>query len=171
MPNITSKDIASGVWGPAAARVLRDSMRRDKAVSAQLPPTWGKVGGVPFDDHGALEAITKKPRKPRGPRKPPNRWEAEWGQLLDIRRMAGEIRSFAFEAITLRLAGGEQAAYTPDWFVVMADGTMEFHEVKGFFRDDARVKYKIAKGNFPMFKFRVVRKRKSKDGGGWEEIS
>ena len=57
MPNITSKDIASGVWGPAAARVLRESMRRDKAVSAQLPPTWGKVGGVPFNDHGAMEAI------------------------------------------------------------------------------------------------------------------
>ena len=43
MPNITSKDIASGVWGPEAARVLRESMRRDKAVAAQLPPTWGKM--------------------------------------------------------------------------------------------------------------------------------
>ena len=44
---------------------------------------------------------------------------------------------------------------------------LEFHEVKGFWRDDARVKIKVAAEHFP-FKFVAVRKKKLSEGGGWD---
>jgi hypothetical protein len=40
--------------------------------------------------------------------------------------------------------------YTPDFMVVMADGLLEAHEVKGFWEDDARVKIKVAASLFPI---------------------
>lgn len=45
---------------------------------------------------------------------------------------------------------------------------MECHEVKGFWRDDARAKIKIAADLYP-FRFIAVMKRRKKDGGGWSE--
>jgi hypothetical protein len=39
--------------------------------------------------------------------------------------------------------------------------------VKGFFRDDAKVKVKVAAEKFPL-RFVVARERPKKLGGGWE---
>jgi hypothetical protein len=36
--------------------------------------------------------------------------------------------------------------------------------VKGFWRDDARVKFKVAREFFPMFEFNAVKR----NGAGWE---
>ena len=47
--------------------------------------------------------------------------------------------------------------------VVRPDGTLEFHEVKGFWRDDARVKIKTAADKFP-FVFIAAKQTKT----GWE---
>jgi hypothetical protein len=44
---------------------------------------------------------------------------------------------------------------------------MEMHEVKGFWRDDARAKIKIAADAYP-FRFFAIRKQPAKAGGGWE---
>ncbi len=47
-----------------------------------------------------------------------------------------------------------------------SDGTMEMHEVKGFWQDDARVKIKVAADMYPL-KFIAVKRRAKKNGGGW----
>ena len=47
-----------------------------------------------------------------------------------------------------------------------SDGTMEMHEVKGFWQDDARVKIKVAADMYPL-KFIAVKRRSKKNGGGW----
>lgn len=72
-------------------------------------------------------------------------------EVLHIRRFAGEIRAYAFEAITLKLANG--LTYRPDYCVELNTGDsgtveIEFHEVKGFWRDDARAKIKMAAEQF-----------------------
>lgn len=94
-----------------------------------------------------------------------NKLEAEYARVLDAQRAAGEIQGYMFERVTLKLA--DNCRYTPDFMVLLSDDTIRFAEVKGFWRDDARVKIKVAAAQLPMFEFIAVRKRPKKDGGGW----
>lgn len=95
-----------------------------------------------------------------------NKTEAEYDALLALRQIAGEVLWRRFEGLKLRLA--DSTFYTPDFAVMAADGVIECHEVKGFWRDDARVKIKVAAEQYP-FRFKAVRKRSKKDGGGFAE--
>ena len=70
-----------------------------------------------------------------------------------------------FEGWTFKLA--KDTRYTPDFIVMLADGTLEAHEVKGFMEDDAWVKLKVFAEKFPL-RTLLVRRRAKKDGGGWE---
>lgn len=70
-----------------------------------------------------------------------------------------------FEGITLKLA--DDTRYTPDFIVQTVSGAIELHEVKGFWRDDARVKIKVAAALYP-FRFIAVTSQSKKDGGGWK---
>jgi hypothetical protein len=49
---------------------------------------------------------------------------------------------------------------------MLTDGSLECHEVKGFWQDDARVKVKVAAEQFPLW-FVAVTARPKRDGGGW----
>jgi len=84
-----------------------------------------------------------------------------YAQDLRMRTAAGEVAWFGFEPIKFRLAG--KTFYTPDFMVVLTDMTVEFHEVKGFMRDDAAVKLKVVAEHFP-FVFRLVTKAKGESG-------
>ena len=90
-----------------------------------------------------------------------NKTEAEYANLLEKSRLSGTIKLWMFEAVRLILA--PKLTYTPDFLVVNADDEVEFHEVKGFWRDDAKAKTKIAAEKFP-FIFKVARKVKKE----WE---
>ena len=95
-----------------------------------------------------------------------NKTEARYqAEILEPRKQAGEIAWYRFEGITLKLA--PDTRYTPDFFVMLANGELEAHEVKGFFTDDAKVKTKIAADMFPI-RFFIIKARTKKDGGGWE---
>lgn len=93
-----------------------------------------------------------------------NKTEAAYAQALQIRKHAGEIVWYRFEGIKFRLA--DNTFYTPDFAVMLADGAMECHEVKGFWQDDARAKIKIAADQYP-FRFVAVTAKPKKAGGGW----
>jgi len=93
-----------------------------------------------------------------------NKTEAAYAQMLEQRRAAGEVAWFKFEGIKLRLA--DNTFYTPDFFVMMADGALEAHEIKGYWVDDARAKIKIAADLYPM-RFIAIKAKPKKDGGGW----
>lgn len=85
-----------------------------------------------------------------------NGTERRYADLLEARRLAGEIRWWKFEALAFRLAE-ERCFYHPDFIVMMADDTIEIHEVKGgFIRDDGRDKLKIAAALFPFVFRRCV---------------
>lgn len=94
-----------------------------------------------------------------------NKLEEAYSWVLEARKRAGEIQWWGYEQMTLKLADGVR--YTPDFAVltlgINTTGQLEFHEVKGYMRDDARVKLKVAAAMFP-FKFLLVRK----SGQGWE---
>lgn len=74
-------------------------------------------------------------------------------EVLRPAMLRGEIAWYAFEPWKLRLA--ENTTYTPDFGVMLADGQIECHEVKGFWKDDARAKTKVAAELHP-FKFIAV---------------
>lgn len=93
-----------------------------------------------------------------------NSLEQAYAALLAQRKQAGEVRWYAFEPVSLRLA--KHTFYSPDFLVVLANGEIEAHEVKGFWRDDARAKIKVAANLFP-FRFCAVQKGTKKQGGGW----
>ena len=92
-----------------------------------------------------------------------NKLEARYAQHLDLLQRAGQVAAWRFEVVTLKLA--VDVRYTPDFLVILPGGELELHETKGFLRDDARVKLRVAARMFPWFVFRLVRWGKA---GAWE---
>lgn len=87
-----------------------------------------------------------------------NKTEARYqAEVLEARKVVGEVLEYGFERIKLRLA--DNTFYTPDFFVVCSMH-LEFHEVKGHWEDDARVKIKVAAQQFPWFRFIAVQRQK-----------
>lgn len=94
-----------------------------------------------------------------------NKTEAAYEDTLRAMQARGDVLWFRFEGMKLRLA--DNTFYTPDFAVMRHNGQIEFHEVKGFWQDDAKVKIKVASDAYP-FKFIAVRPKPKKDGGGWQ---
>ena len=94
-----------------------------------------------------------------------NKTEARYAAYLADQVHLKQVLWFKFEAVKLRLA--DNTFYTPDFAVLRADCSLEMHEVKGFWQDDARVKIKVAASIYP-FRFIAVTVRAKKNGGGWD---
>jgi len=94
-----------------------------------------------------------------------NKTEAAYASHLAARQFAGEVLWFSFEGLKFRLA--DSTFYTPDFAVMLANGQLEAHEVKGHWQDDARVKIKVAAALFPI-QFLAVQALPKRDGGGWK---
>jgi hypothetical protein len=95
-----------------------------------------------------------------------NNTERAYSLTLEAQRQAGEIAAWRFEPIKFRI--GNRCWYTPDFEVIGADGALSYHEVKGHWMDDARVKIKAAAHAFSDRRFIAVKARAKKHGGGWE---
>lgn len=99
-----------------------------------------------------------------------NHTEEKYARYLESRRMVGEIRWWAYEALKLRLA--DKTYYTPDFLVVANDLALECHEVKSFWKsagragweEDARVKIKACAEIFPLKFVAAVLMQ----DGGWQ---
>jgi len=94
-----------------------------------------------------------------------NKTEAHYEIQLKAKEWSGEILWYKFEGMKFRLA--DNTFYTPDFAVMMKDGTIELHEVKGYMQDDAAVKIKVAADIYP-FKFKLIYAQAKKHGGGWK---
>jgi hypothetical protein len=88
-----------------------------------------------------------------------NKGEARYAEELDRRIAAGHLAAWWFEGVTLKMA--PDTHYRPDFLVVLADGTLELHEVKGrkgdtfYATEDGWLKLKLVAEQFP-FTVRVV---------------
>lgn len=76
-----------------------------------------------------------------------NKTEKHRAIQLEALKRDGQIREWWYEKITLKLA--DDTRYTPDMAIVENDGTLRFEEIKGFWREDSRVKIKVAASLFP----------------------
>ena len=155
--NSSSTDVRAALVakGYGTGRGVRDTWKKTGTKTAAKPAAPARP-----DPKAAMYA---KGRLKAGQM---NSTEEAYHQHLAQRQHAGEIVWFKFEAMTFKLA--DDTRYTPDFAVMLADGQMEIHEVKGFWTDDARVKIKVAAELFP-FEFIAIKKKAKKDGGGWEK--
>lgn len=92
-----------------------------------------------------------------------NNLETLYAEHLEAKRRRGEIRAYDFEPVKLRLA--DNTFYSPDFRVVRNDYAIEYHEVKGHWEDDARVKIKVAASLHPY----IFRAFTSPTPGTWVE--
>lgn len=97
-----------------------------------------------------------------------NQTEARYdAHLWDLRRQ-GAVLWHKFEPLKLRLAA--RTFLDVDFLVLLADRSVEFHDVKGakhLIEEDARVKLKVAAEAFPLFGFATVFPLKGKGQSGW----
>ncbi|MFG6376101.1 MAG: hypothetical protein K1W05_09320 [Desulfovibrio sp.] len=117
---------------------------------------------------GNFQTRCRTPLKGNFERDSMNRLEARYAAYLEEQYRNGEIVLWRYESMKLILA--DRCSYLPDFFIVKADGTPEFHETKGFWRDDARIKVKMAAKLFPCFVFYGVQWDR-KSGWSWECFS
>ena len=82
-----------------------------------------------------------------------NKLEQRWANELEIMKLGRLIIDYRFEPFNLRLA--DNTFYRIDFLVIYND-RFEIHEVKGFLRDDANVKFKVAAEQFPWFHFKMI---------------
>lgn len=116
-------------------------------------PGVGRTGpaqpGVPAPRVAAVPQVSI-PRMLRvSPLPRMNKTEARYAQ-----RLTDAGRSWRYEPLKIQLA--ERTTYTPDFLVIDPHGDFSLHEVKGgFVREDAWIKFKIAREMYPMFTFEL----------------
>ncbi len=95
-----------------------------------------------------------------------NGLEKKYSEHLDARKAAGVIADWKFDCWKVRLLD-DKCWLVVDFMVMLSDGTIQFHECKGFMEGDAWLKLKMAAEFYWMFDFFLVKSRKKADGGGW----
>jgi len=101
-----------------------------------------------------------------------NLTESKYADMLEARKLAGEIQTWEFERYTFKLA--DDTRYTPDFAILFANGSMEFIDAKGGGPIDPKslVKVKCAAERFPQFLFVIEQKLSKKDaashGSAWK---
>lgn len=106
-------------------------------------------------------------------------WEANWARYLNWLISLGQIERWEFESETFEfpIKRGSRF-YLPDFKVFNKDGTIEYHEVKGYMDQRSHTKLKRMKKYHPGVKiilidktyYRDVAKKIGKIIPGWETV-
>lgn len=118
-------------------------------VSAQLHPAPAAVLA------GIKVSIKQKPSADESNL---NKLESAW---LAVIRADITLAWIGVHAMTFKI--GDDCRYTPDFMALNIDGELIAYETKGFMRDDARVKLKVAARMFPFVGFVLVERK----AGAW----
>lgn len=89
-----------------------------------------------------------------------------FNEMIWPKLVTNEILHYSFESI--RFVLGPNCAWCPDFVVQLSSGVLEVWEVKGFWEDDARVKFKTAATLFPYLTIRAFVPIAKAKGGGWD---
>lgn len=97
---------------------------------------------------------------PHGREKMRSKLERAYADRLDLLVKLGEIRAWRYEPTKFHLAN--RCTYTPDFEVEMLDGKIEYHETKGWGREDAIIKLKMAARLNQDHVFKLVKRERSR---------
>lgn len=174
----------ASVVGPTLGETLEKIAARTDVTVRSVSLPGGERGVLPE----ATVAVTERPDVGKDARKgskargrhvqgQKNKLEQAYEDTVLAPRLArGEIIGFWFEPLKLRI--GKACYYTPDFLVMLADCTLELHEVKAMWRrkgggeragwqEDSRIKAKAAAERYTMLAFVAVAGSKRK-GEGWK---
>jgi hypothetical protein len=85
--------------------------------------------------------------------------EAGYAMQLDLRIKAGEVSSYERQhRLSLDIDGHHIANYYVDFMVVLSDGRVQYHEVKGFPTPEWSLKWKMAMAIYGKEKFVLIKK-------------
>jgi hypothetical protein len=87
-----------------------------------------------------------------------SRWEANYARVLNVLLARGAIREWQYEAKTFLFEKVNRGtrSYTPDFRVEQPDGSIEWHEVKGWMDDKSRVRLDLMAKLYPDEKVIVI---------------
>ena len=143
-------------------RTIADACPHMSAAVRRLNPNLASKPPAVDMSHDPHDVTPSKPtlRQKRGPKL--NKTEAAFEQHLRVKFPAKIICT---QGITLTIGNGVR--YTPDFstWAQLGDTFPAFFEVKGFMRDDAAVKLKVAAAMYPQFMFFLVHRDKSMQSG------
>ncbi len=170
MSNPSKQSLQDSGWVEVnPGHFVKRSGNKLKAVATDAAPVeFGSGGGMSSmaspADPGLLPAAAPSDFKftisPSTDEQKLNKTEKAY--LAHLRGMPG-VSEIGVQDVTLKL--GDDCRFTPDFRYLTADGGLVMVDVKGFQRDDALVKIKVAARQFPMFRFLIVKKI----AVGWEE--
>jgi hypothetical protein len=85
-------------------------------------------------------------------------WEANYARYLKWLESLGNIDHWEYEPETFEFVGIKRGNcfYTPDFKVYNSDGTVEYHEVKGWMDQNSKVKLKRMAKYYPTVKIVVI---------------
>jgi len=87
-------------------------------------------------------------------------WEANWARYLNWLKDQGEIEKWEYEPDTFWFDAIKRGnrSYTPDFKVRWADGTVEYHEVKGYMDRASRTKLNRMRKYYPNVMVKIIDK-------------
>lgn len=107
-----------------------------------------------------------------------SKWEANWARYLQFLKEYGKIKNWEHEPKTFWFKNIKRGvcSYLPDFRVIEPDGTILYHEIKGWMDRRSITKIRRMKKYFPEIGLRVVRgeeyneicKKLKHIIGGWE---
>ncbi len=106
-------------------------------------------------------------------------WEANWARYLNWLAKIQEIQGWRYEPETFEFVGIKRGSrfYTPDFRVVNKDGSVEYHEIKGYMDERSATKLKRMAKYYPAIKlilvdqaaYRAVARKVAGMVQGWEQ--
>lgn len=147
------------LYGPFNAEDTARMVVEERHPQTAVQINRQQTGEIKFHGRTLCEVFASEGKKRlRQSSKGPNKTEREY-----FDRLRQDCCAFVVEqSVTFKLANGVR--YTPDAVVVKSFGFgVECHEVKGFMRDDAAVKLKLAAKLYPFFVWKLA----WKENGTW----
>jgi hypothetical protein len=138
-------------------------MRMPRILPERIAAQWGgALRTTPLET--ALEGVAKHTTGSGTM----NKLETAYSQHLDLKKFGDEIADWKFNALRFHLGGGSW--FKPDFCVFLRGGGLEVHEVKGHWREAARVRIRVAASLFPFWTFTAVTRDKRTGAWKYEEI-
>lgn len=131
---------------------LNDHPKRASLLGEKAGAQNGKTSSVPVPAAKKADIRSHKDWHVVGGRRIffRSRWEVNYAFYLEFQRSAGLIKSWEYEPTTFWFPVKRGTnSYKPDFFVVLKDGTEEYHEVKGFTDRKSKTKLKRMRIHHP----------------------
>lgn len=140
-------------------RALKAAKTGSVMTAAEFQKQFGKIEFYANPMHGKFHAGHYETSK--GPVYFRSKWEANYALYLDFMISRGTLKDWQYEAETFFFDGIKMGTncYKPDFKVFLRNGSIEYHEVKGYMDSRSATKLKRMKKYHPKVKVVLIEKK------------